>query len=113
MFSSFFVFLIVVLKKHRDLSGFGMNNQERSRYIRGWRGSAEVDGRGESRWGPPLGWSGLQNHRGYGDFHGHGGTPSHHLFLDGIFRNKNQPVIGVPPFTETPRYRDPGLYEID
>ena len=30
------------------------------------------------------------------------GTPSHHPFLDGIFPNKNQPAIGVPPFMETP-----------
>ena len=34
----------------------------------------------------------------YGGFLSHGGTPSHHPFLDGIFHEINHPAIGVPPW---------------
>ena len=32
----------------------------------------------------------------HGGFHGHGGTPSHHPFLNGIFHEINQPFWGSP-----------------
>jgi hypothetical protein len=30
------------------------------------------------------------------------GTPSYHPFVDGIFHETHQPVVGDPPFMETP-----------
>ena len=35
----------------------------------------------------------------HGGFLSHGGTPSYHPFLDGIFPNKNHPAMGIPPLT--------------
>ena len=37
-----------------------------------------------------------------GGFPSHGGTPSYHPFLGGIFHEINHPAIGVPSFVETP-----------
>ena len=35
-------------------------------------------------------------------FHSHGGTPSHHPFIDAIFPNKNHPAMGVPSWLWKP-----------
>ena len=41
-------------------------------------------------------------HWPYGCFHSHGGTPSHHPFLVGIFHEINDPAMWVPPWLWNP-----------
>ena len=38
----------------------------------------------------------------YRGFQSHGGTPSYHQFIDGIFHEINQPAVGNPLVMENP-----------
>ena len=52
-----------------------------------------------------TGSSAVKGVRSYGGFLSHKGTPSHHAFLDGMFRYKPPSYGGVLPFLETPYIR--------
>ena len=43
-------------------------------------------------------WKGSKSPETCGGFHNHGGTSSHHPFLDGIFHEINHPDLWVPPW---------------